>query len=388
LIALALLTGPEVTTRKYYYADGTRVAMRENGELRWLFGDHLGSTAITADGSSGAKEGELRYKAYGENRYAWGETPTDYRFTGQAEHSSIGLYYYNARWYDASLGRFVQADTIVPAPGNPQDLNRYSYVRNNPLGYQDPSGHSPSPPIGTPEPRPTPQSDALTVTPQPYPGLVGTPSPSSYSYSRFWGGMSESDLAKLEQDQLDTNYCHSYSVATAINMLTGSKLTGSSVAHMANIGFWLFQGTIFLPGSGGPPKNQVAQVEMLNWIAEINGMSPGLSAEAMHGTTDDLIAILGQSDKAAIVTIQKRKGDPRSAHAMVLAAYDPQKTDKYGTVKPWGFINSADGLQAPELFWMTDADFREQWGNWGKLWRIDVTFALGGNNNMVVIDAP
>jgi hypothetical protein len=68
LIVLALLTGPEVTTRKYYYADGTRVAMRENGTLHWLFGDHLGSTAITADGSSGAKEGELRYKAYGENR--------------------------------------------------------------------------------------------------------------------------------------------------------------------------------------------------------------------------------------------------------------------------------------------------------------------------------
>ena len=57
-----------MTTRKYYYADGMRVAMRENGTLHWLFGDHLGSTAITADGSSGAKEGELRYKAYGENR--------------------------------------------------------------------------------------------------------------------------------------------------------------------------------------------------------------------------------------------------------------------------------------------------------------------------------
>ena len=82
------LTGPEVTTRKYFYADGTRVAMRENGELHWLFGDHLGSTSITADGSSGAKEGELRYKAYGENRYAWGETPTERRYTGQIEEQN------------------------------------------------------------------------------------------------------------------------------------------------------------------------------------------------------------------------------------------------------------------------------------------------------------
>ena len=39
------------------------------------------------------------------------------------------------------LGRFVQADTIVPEPGNPQSLNRYSYVENNPVRYTDPSGH-------------------------------------------------------------------------------------------------------------------------------------------------------------------------------------------------------------------------------------------------------
>ena len=53
----------------------------------------------------------------------------------------MGLYDYNARWYDPALGRFVQPDTIVPDPGNPQDLNRYSYVRNNPLKYTDSTGH-------------------------------------------------------------------------------------------------------------------------------------------------------------------------------------------------------------------------------------------------------
>jgi len=49
--------------------------------------------------------------------------------------------YYGARYYDPALGRFVQADTIVPNPASPQDLNRYAYVRNNPLRYTDPSGH-------------------------------------------------------------------------------------------------------------------------------------------------------------------------------------------------------------------------------------------------------
>ena len=46
---------------------------------------------------------------------------------------SIGLYYYDARWYNPKLARFIQADTIVPRPSNPQTLNRYSYVMNNPL---------------------------------------------------------------------------------------------------------------------------------------------------------------------------------------------------------------------------------------------------------------
>jgi hypothetical protein len=41
----------------------------------------------------------------------------------------------------------VQADTIVPELGNPQDINRYTYVRNNPLGYSDPSGNSPLDPL-------------------------------------------------------------------------------------------------------------------------------------------------------------------------------------------------------------------------------------------------
>jgi len=35
----------------------------------------------------------------------------------------------------------LSADTIVPDPTNPQSFNRYSYVRNNPIGYKDPSGH-------------------------------------------------------------------------------------------------------------------------------------------------------------------------------------------------------------------------------------------------------
>ncbi|NOZ51180.1 MAG: hypothetical protein GXP37_14225 [Chloroflexi bacterium] len=44
-------------------------------------------------------------------------------------------------YYAPTLTRFTQPDTLVPNPGNPQSLNRYSYVRNNPVRYTDPSGH-------------------------------------------------------------------------------------------------------------------------------------------------------------------------------------------------------------------------------------------------------
>ena len=108
--------------------------------LNWLLSDHLGSTALTAS-YSGSRVAELRYHPWGETRYTYGSTPTSYRFTGQREDATIGLYFYNARFYDASLGRFVQADSIVPSPGNPQSLNRYSYVLNSPVLYNDPNGH-------------------------------------------------------------------------------------------------------------------------------------------------------------------------------------------------------------------------------------------------------
>ena len=115
---------------KYYFAGMQRIAMRKNGTLSYLLSDHLGSTSITTN-SSGVLVSELRYKPWGETRYSSGTTPTNYKYTGQREESSFGLYFYNARWYDSSLGRFAQADSIVP--GGVQGLDRYAYVNNSPI---------------------------------------------------------------------------------------------------------------------------------------------------------------------------------------------------------------------------------------------------------------
>ncbi len=142
---LTLLPATKVT--KYYYAAGWRVAMRVDDVVTYLHGDHLGSTSLTTCGSTsgcgglGAEVAQQRYYPYGEERWSSGALPTDYTFTGQRNEAGLGLMDYNARFYDPYLGRFISADTIVPEPGNPQALNRYSYVLGNPLRYVDPTGH-------------------------------------------------------------------------------------------------------------------------------------------------------------------------------------------------------------------------------------------------------
>jgi RHS repeat-associated protein len=139
-------TGSTSTMKKYYYAGSIGVAMRTGSGtgttgVNWLFGDHLGSQSVTAD-ASGCKIAEVRYKAWGEDRYVWGTTPTSYRYTGQRSETSLSIYYYGARRYDSSLGRFLSPDTIVPeASQGVQAWDRMAYANNNPVRYIDPTGH-------------------------------------------------------------------------------------------------------------------------------------------------------------------------------------------------------------------------------------------------------
>ena len=128
------------TVRKYYYAGAVRVAMRTGGQTYYLLNDHLTSTAITTN-SSGVRQTELRYNAYGGTHYDAGGQLTIYRYTGQRVETGTGLYDYGARWYDPQIGRFLSADSIVPNPGDSQALNRYACAGANPLRFSDSSSH-------------------------------------------------------------------------------------------------------------------------------------------------------------------------------------------------------------------------------------------------------
>ena len=82
------------------------------------------------------------YDGWGAERYAEGKLPTRYGFSGQyTQAAEFGWLWFRARWYDPGLGRWAQPDTLVPDPYNPQDWDRYAYVRNNPVRYTDPTGH-------------------------------------------------------------------------------------------------------------------------------------------------------------------------------------------------------------------------------------------------------
>ncbi|MSP13293.1 MAG: RHS repeat-associated core domain-containing protein [Chloroflexi bacterium] len=132
-------------TIKYYHLGGKSVAIRSEGNLNYVHTDQLNSVSLLVDNSGKVVTGTVqRFMPFGQERAGQPQSlPTDRNFTGQPLDASTGLLYYGARYYDSSLGRFIQPDTIVPQPGNPQSLNRFSYVLNNPLRYVDPSGHDP-----------------------------------------------------------------------------------------------------------------------------------------------------------------------------------------------------------------------------------------------------
>jgi RHS repeat-associated protein len=97
--------------------------------------------AVTS--AAGGPLSEQRYLPFGAERLTPDIGETDFGFTGQRDLAAVGLMDYNARFYDAGIGRFASADSIVPSLGNPQALNRFSYVENRPVNSIDPSGHIP-----------------------------------------------------------------------------------------------------------------------------------------------------------------------------------------------------------------------------------------------------
>ena len=127
-----------------YYLGSKLVARRDAQGVEWFHQDPGGSVRIMT-GQQGQITSFYDYEPFGSRMDGGDQNEASaIGFGGHRVDSETGLIYMHARYYDPAIGRFISADTIVPDPFNPQALNRYSYVYNNPLNLTDPTGHLPS----------------------------------------------------------------------------------------------------------------------------------------------------------------------------------------------------------------------------------------------------
>ena len=103
------------------------------GFLYYYHLDHLNSTKIVSD-EEGAVDVRYVYRAFGEQLAKIGEGDARYTYSGKELDDETNLYYFNARYYDAVIGRFISED---PAQDG---TNWYVYADNNPLKFVDPAG--------------------------------------------------------------------------------------------------------------------------------------------------------------------------------------------------------------------------------------------------------
>ncbi|MCC5035683.1 hypothetical protein DMH02_021315 [Streptomyces sp. WAC 00631] len=138
-------TGTRAT--RYYVSGQNTVAMRaaspteSDGVLTWLMGDGQASTQLMILAATGTVS-RRRYTPFGAQR---GTTTlpdaTDRGFLGKPEDDTTGLSILGARMYDPALGRFLSTDEIT-TPYDPQNLGAYTYSRNNPIAFSDPTGRA------------------------------------------------------------------------------------------------------------------------------------------------------------------------------------------------------------------------------------------------------
>ena len=124
--------------QNFVYADGQLVAFEHfDGKKYYVLPDHLGSANVILDEDGNIVE-EYFFSPFGE--ILIGGEISRYSYTGREFNQNTQDYDLLARRYRADLAMFTQPDKIIPNVYDPQQLNRYSYARNNPYRYVDPNG--------------------------------------------------------------------------------------------------------------------------------------------------------------------------------------------------------------------------------------------------------
>ena len=134
---------------EYVYFNGERISRRDlpSSVMHFYFSNQIGSADMITD-ALGNVELQTDYYPYGGIAYSSGSDSNHYMFTGKERDSESGLDNFGARFYASTMGRFMTPDwaarpTAVPYAvfGDPQSLNLYAYVRNDPVSRADADGH-------------------------------------------------------------------------------------------------------------------------------------------------------------------------------------------------------------------------------------------------------
>jgi RHS repeat-associated protein len=128
-------------THRYLYGPQIDQVLADEtvtGAVQWALSDQQGSVRDVIN-SQGQLLNHIRYDSFG-NITSQTNANVDFRFgyTGREFDEETGLYYYRARYYDASIGRFISEDPMGFGAG---DSNLYRYVGNSATNYTDPTGN-------------------------------------------------------------------------------------------------------------------------------------------------------------------------------------------------------------------------------------------------------
>lgn len=140
---------PAGSTGPYYnfmaYIDGELIGSWENQTFFWAGKDWLGTKRYESSG-----QGDINSTVIPVYRNAYTSLPfgdalssigfDPLHFTGKERDTESGLDYFGARYYASTMGRFMSPDPLGGHLEDPQTLNKYSYVANNPLTRTDPTG--------------------------------------------------------------------------------------------------------------------------------------------------------------------------------------------------------------------------------------------------------
>lgn len=234
---------------------------------------------------------------------------------------------YKARFYSPYLNHFIQPDSIVPYPFNPQAWNRFGYVHNNPINFNDPSGHARCNEEGecwegskktknihlgdykqSWKPKPKVCSSSICN-----PSGIGAP---PFPPSATLHDTSLEELGTPYENQGNTNFCGAYSISMARSLYYQS-CNSSTGADVAGEIWWNSN-----LGMGVPPSVYEGYIQ--------SNMPDAVIEHYTYATMTDLKLAISQ-DKIVIVTISydnthdilfKPVKDLTIGHYMVAVGYD------------------------------------------------------------------